>query len=210
MQGERNFNEPKRISCATNVAGQAGTHNWCRISLATWHTRSPVARATRGWIVVHDINLKHTNKLNSRAPVIEIIIFRPDSSVTKLVLSCSNSSSTIVILFLQARPHQILLAFRWFRTPLLELLHKSLGTATSCQFWPACTGSLFAIEFQNCYNCFQGTAPPPAFVPCSNSSKIHTFTITTVLLFYNHICTIEENINDHFKIFFIHCISCLE
>ena len=54
--------------------------------------------------------------------------------------------STIVILFLQARPHQILLAFRWFRTLLLELLHKSLGTATSRQFWPACTGSLYAIE----------------------------------------------------------------
>ena len=31
-----------------------------------------------------------------------------------------------------------------------------------------------------------------------------------VLLFYDHICTIEENINGHFKIFFIHCIMCLE
>ena len=33
-----------------------------------------------------------------------------------------------------------------FRTPLLELLHKSLGTATSRQFFPACTGFLYAIE----------------------------------------------------------------
>ena len=45
-------------------------------------------------------------------------------------------------------------------------------------------------QFQNCHNCFQGTAPPAAFVPCSNFSKIHTFTITPVLLFHNHICTI--------------------
>ena len=44
--------------------------------------------------------------------------------------------------------------------------------------------------FQNCHNCFQGTAPPAAFIPCSNSHKIHTFTITPVLFFYNHICTI--------------------
>jgi hypothetical protein len=44
----------------------------------------------------------------------------------------------------------VLLAFRWFRTPLLELLHKSLGTATSRQFWPAYTGSQFAIESVCC------------------------------------------------------------
>ena len=36
--------------------------------------------------------------------------------------------------------------YRWLRTSLLELLHKNFGTATSRQFWPACTGSLFAIE----------------------------------------------------------------
>ena len=59
-------------------------------------------------------------------------------------------------------------------------------------------------------NGFQGTAPPTAFVHGSNSSKIHTFTITSVLLFYNHICTVEENTNGHFRIFFIHCISCME
>ena len=65
-------------------------------------------------------------------------------------------------------------------------------------------------QFQNCHNRFQGTAPPAAFVPCSDSSKVHTFTITPVFLFYNHICTIEENINGHFKIFFIHSIPGLE
>ena len=57
---------------------------------------------------------------------------------------------------------------------------------------------------------FQCTAPPAAFVPCADSSKIHTFSITPVFLFHNHICTIEENINGHFKIFFIHCIPGLE
>ena len=54
-------------------------------------------------------------------------------------LDCCNS-------LLAGTWHQILLAFRWFRTPLLELLYKSLGTATSRQFWPACTGSMFASE----------------------------------------------------------------
>ena len=49
----------------------------------------------------------------------------------------------------------------------------------------ASSGSLFAREsiFQNCYNCFRSTAPPPAFVRCSNSSKMHSFSITPVVLF---------------------------
>ena len=63
---------------------------------------------------------------------------------------------------------------------------------------PALAPSTPSYQFQNCHNCFQGTAPPAAFVPCSDSSKIHTFTITPVFLFHNHICTIEENINGHF------------
>ena len=35
----------------------------------------------------------------------------------------------------------------------------------------------------------------------TNSFKIYIF---------KHICTIEENINSHFKIFFIQCILCVE
>ena len=32
---------------------------------------------------------------------------------------------------------------------------------------------------------------------------------SNIFIFYNHICTVEENINGHFKIFLIHFISCL-
>ena len=107
--------------------------------------------------------------------------------------SLTTEASTIVILFLQARLHQILLAFSWFRTPLLELLHKSLDTATSRQFWPACTGSLYAME--------SISKLPQLLSRYCTTSSLHTllrffqdthntFTITSVLLFYNHICTI--------------------
>ena len=72
-------------------------------------------------------------------------------------------------------------------------------------FWPACTLSRFAresisklLQLLSKY-CTTSTA----FVPCSNFSKIHTFTITPILLFYNHICSTEAHINDHFKSIFI-------
>ena len=53
-------------------------------------------------------------------------------------------------------------SFSWFRTLLLELLHKS----RYCHITPVLASLHWLPVHQKIDNCFQGTAPPAAFVPC--------------------------------------------
>ena len=145
------------------------------IDLGTTHVNI-VQRFLKCVNVSSERPLPQNPRTECRAHRVRRIFFASAQNVA-LVLDRLNVQGpcTIATLSLQARPHQILFVFSWFRIPSLELLHKSLGTTTPLL---DCTGSLFARELilKSQYKCFKilHRHAEPVIVPCSDSCKIYT------------------------------------
>ena len=76
------------------------------------------------------------------------------------------------------------------------VLHKSKSATTSRQFWPAHTGSPFASDsILKLLQLLSRYCIISSLRTLQNSPKIHTFTVTPVLLVYNHVYTVQETIS---------------